>query len=73
MVDHPRPQLDFERRPQPIRALHYGIDLEIGIVTILEYLGVTVLGVDTQVANNQRLEQESEQVEVSQQAFGVRP
>ena len=63
-------ELDLERSPAPVCGLHNGVDLQPRIVPVLEYFGIGGLRVHAQIANDQRFEEESEQLEVLQQVIG---
>ena len=61
-----RAELDLERRPSAIRELDDHVDFKSRVVAVLKHACIRRLGIDPQVVDNERLEQEPEQVGVSE-------
>ena len=62
--------LDFDRSPPPVREDDDGVRLQPGLVPVVEDGPVDRLGVDPQIAHAQRLELQSEGLEVAEQVGG---
>src|SRR5665213_293359 len=70
LVQESRSKLNLESCPTAVCRLDDRIDLEAVAVAVLENMAVDCLRVDTQIAHDERLEQEAEQVQVLQEALG---
>lgn len=57
-------EFDLEGRPAAIASLHDGIRFESIVVTVVKDGRVEGLGIDTEVTNNQGLEQQPQRLDV---------
>ena len=71
LLDHPRTQLHLKGRPPSVASLHHSIHFEPSVLPVVEDLGIGGLGVYAEVADDQRLEEESEELEVPEQSVGI--
>ena len=65
LLDRPlAAELDLDAHPRATRRLDDGVDFQAGIVAVVVHLGVVRLGIDPEIPDRERLEEEPERAEV---------
>ena len=66
-------QFHLEGAPRTMAILHHHVHFQIGVVPVVVDGGIAGSGIHAEIAMNQRLEQDAEQLHVGQQALGRGP